>query len=70
MELHYHKLASNGMKQLMVTLVTEGSCPPVIGPTLVARFALSLVYHSQSQEWLMLWVYGGGQKTQLNQFLI
>ena len=46
MELHYHRLASNGMKQLMVTLVTEGSCPPAIGPTLGARFGLSQVYHS------------------------
>ena len=41
MELHYHRLAGNGMKQLMVTLVTERSCPPAIGPTLGTRFALS-----------------------------
>ena len=26
------------------------------------------VYHSQSEEWLMLQAYGGGQMTQLNQF--
>ena len=29
---------------------------------------LSWMYHSYSEEWLMLWAYGGGQKTQYNQF--
>ena len=29
---------------------------------------LSQMYHSQAEEWLVLWVYGGGQKTKHNQF--
>ena len=68
MELLNHRLTTNGLKQLMVTLVTEGSCPPAIGPTLGTRFALLWVYHSYSEEWLVLWAYGGGEKTQHNQF--
>ena len=48
MELHYHRLASNGMKQLTFFLVTEGFCPPAIGPTLGARFALPWVQRSGS----------------------
>ena len=29
---------------------------------------MSQVYHSQLEEWLVLWAYSGGQMTQLNQF--
>ena len=56
------------MKQFSITLVTEGSCPLAIGPTLGARFGLSWVDHCQLEERLMLWTYSGGKMTQLNQF--
>ena len=45
-----------------------GPVHPAIGPTLGAKFGLLWVYHSIQEEWLMLWAYGGGQKTQQNCF--
>ena len=58
------KVASNVTKQLSVTPVCMGSCPPAIGPTLGARFGLSWVYHSVREEQLVLWAHSGGQTTQ------
>ena len=62
--LVYCRVSSNIMKQICITLVVEGSCPPAIGPTLGARFGLLQAYHSFQKGWLVLWAYGGGQKTQ------
>ena len=64
MVLSPSRVASNVTKQFSITLVCMGSCPLAIGPTLGTRFGLLQVFHSVWGEWLMLWAYSGGQKTQ------
>ena len=59
MGLLYCRVASNGMKQLCITLVAQGSCLLAIGPTLGTRFGLSWAYHSSQKGWLVLRAYSG-----------
>ena len=47
------RVASNIMEQLCIMLEGEGSYPLAIGPTLGARFDLSLVYHPSRKGWLV-----------------
>ena len=48
------RVASDVIKQLSVTPVSMGSCPPAMSPILGAKFQLLQVYHSIQEEWLIL----------------